>query len=283
METQGDPDLAVMDAVTSSGSIEELLVAQTAGRMILGREDQALSAFEAAEAALEDWKDEVREARDEVAEQTEAAGRNLLAIRGLFTDARDTRAEVARLVDRSRSARHAAVKARQHDRAALERLKKREARIKREILGSPSSRAAGERPDLQRQHRRSAADAGQRAGDLAVRLADAPDLRLLGPARRHRLRRRLRCAPVGGRVRHRDQRVLRRGLRQPPLPLGRHVNGANLTLVYNHLSSYNVPEGAHVGRGDVVGYVGSTGWSTGCHLHFTVLRNGEPVDPMNYL
>ena len=57
------------------------------------------------------------------------------------------------------------------------------------------------------------------------------------------------------------------------------VNGANLTLVYNHLSSYNVSEGARVGRGDVVGYVGSTGWSTGCHLHFTVLRNGEPGRP----
>ena len=61
------------------------------------------------------------------------------------------------------------------------------------------------------------------------------------------------------------------------------VNGANLTLVYNHLSGYRVSEGAHVGRGEVVGYVGSTGWSTGCHLHFTVLRNGTPVNPMNYL
>ena len=61
------------------------------------------------------------------------------------------------------------------------------------------------------------------------------------------------------------------------------VNGANITLVYNHLSRYAVSQGARVKRGQVVGYSGTTGWSTGCHLHFTVLRNGEAVNPMQYL
>ena len=198
METQGNPDLAVMDAVTSSGSIEELLVAQTAGTMILGREDQALAAFETAEAALEEWKDEVRDARDEVAEQKEAAAQNLLAIRGLFTDARDTRAEVARWVDRSRSARHAAVKARKHDRAALERLKDREARIKREILRLAQQAAQQDNaPTYTGSTDGLLQMPGQRSGDLAVRLADAPDLRLLGPARRHRLRRRAAARRCG--------------------------------------------------------------------------------------
>ncbi len=40
--------------------------------------------------------------------------------------------------------------------------------------------------------------------------------------------------------------------------------------------------GDQVERGQVIGYEGSTGWSTGCHLHFTVMANGQAVDPMNW-
>ncbi len=66
------------------------------------------------------------------------------------------------------------------------------------------------------------------------------------------------------------------------LDIGR-VNGKNMTVVYNHLSSYRVSSGARVQRGEVIGYSGSTGWSTACHLHFTVMLDGVPVDPMNYM
>ena len=60
------------------------------------------------------------------------------------------------------------------------------------------------------------------------------------------------------------------------------VNGKFITVIYNHLSRYAVGTGAVVNRGQTVGYVGTTGWSTGCHLHFTVMENGKPVDPMKY-
>ena len=59
--------------------------------------------------------------------------------------------------------------------------------------------------------------------------------------------------------------------------------GAGLATISNHLSSYAVSAGERVKRGQVIGYVGTTGWSTGCHLHFTVLQNGSPVNPMNWL
>jgi Membrane proteins related to metalloendopeptidases len=60
-----------------------------------------------------------------------------------------------------------------------------------------------------------------------------------------------------------------------------HGNGY-ITL-YGHCSSLNVTAGQVVNRGEVIGYVGSTGQSTGNHLHFTVFINGTAVDPSPYL
>jgi murein DD-endopeptidase MepM/ murein hydrolase activator NlpD len=58
--------------------------------------------------------------------------------------------------------------------------------------------------------------------------------------------------------------------------------GADLGTTYNHLTSIRV-HGGHVSRGQLIGYSGTTGLSTGCHLHFEVLRNGVYVNPMRYL
>ncbi len=49
------------------------------------------------------------------------------------------------------------------------------------------------------------------------------------------------------------------------------------------MTSYAVSEGQSVSAGDVIGYVGSTGYSTGNHLHFSVLVNGGYVDPKPYV
>jgi murein DD-endopeptidase MepM/ murein hydrolase activator NlpD len=60
-------------------------------------------------------------------------------------------------------------------------------------------------------------------------------------------------------------------------------HGFGLTTWYGHLSSYNVPPGIHVKRGDVIGYVGVSGRSTGPHVHYEVRINDAPVNPLRYL
>lgn len=68
--------------------------------------------------------------------------------------------------------------------------------------------------------------------------------------------------------------------------LGRLVeidHGHNLVTRYGHLSASNVKVGQKVAKGDVLGSVGSTGRATGPHLHYEVLVNGQPVDPMRFM
>ncbi|MBQ4466332.1 MAG: peptidoglycan DD-metalloendopeptidase family protein [Oscillospiraceae bacterium] len=61
-----------------------------------------------------------------------------------------------------------------------------------------------------------------------------------------------------------------------------HDDGTYSTL-YGHMESITVSLNQYVNKGDTIGYVGSTGWSTGFHLHFEIRKNGTAVDPSGYL
>lgn len=60
-------------------------------------------------------------------------------------------------------------------------------------------------------------------------------------------------------------------------------HGNAIQTRYGHMSSYVVQSGQQVKRGDIVGYVGSTGRSTGNHLHYEVRIEGAPVNPMPFV
>jgi murein DD-endopeptidase MepM/ murein hydrolase activator NlpD len=60
-------------------------------------------------------------------------------------------------------------------------------------------------------------------------------------------------------------------------------HGHGITTRYGHLSSFAVTAGQYIHRGDTIGYVGSSGRSTGPHLHYEVRINDAPVNPYKYL
>ena len=60
-------------------------------------------------------------------------------------------------------------------------------------------------------------------------------------------------------------------------------HGGQLATLSAHMSQINVKAGDRVERGQIVGLVGSTGYSTGPHLHFEVRVQGKPVDPLPYI
>ncbi len=66
---------------------------------------------------------------------------------------------------------------------------------------------------------------------------------------------------------------------------GRHIridHGYGYVTLYAHLSKYNVKRGQRVKRGDIIGFVGSTGRSQAPHLHYEVFKDGERINPINF-
>jgi len=60
------------------------------------------------------------------------------------------------------------------------------------------------------------------------------------------------------------------------------IGGHRVRTLYLHASGYSVASGDRVDRGEIVGRVGTTGLSTGCHLHFSVTVDGQYVDPKGF-
>ena len=66
---------------------------------------------------------------------------------------------------------------------------------------------------------------------------------------------------------------------------GNHIiinHGYGYQTLYGHMSRFKVKPGQKVKRGEVIGYVGNTGTSTGPHVHYEVIKNGEKINPVNF-
>lgn len=59
-------------------------------------------------------------------------------------------------------------------------------------------------------------------------------------------------------------------------------HGFGYVTKYGHMSKFNTKKGRQVKRGDIIGYVGNSGLSSGSHLHYEVHKNGKPINPVNF-
>jgi murein DD-endopeptidase MepM/ murein hydrolase activator NlpD len=278
----GDPELLAFSSLLNAQTPSDLTRQIEANHVLVDSETHVYDDLRAAEVLLEVREQQVEEARDEVAVQRKAAAEHLVEMKDLRNQALEAKQTVEVLVADRRHARQEATRARQHDRAALDKLQREERRIKQMIL---------------RQARRAARAKGGFDGSTGGFLDRPVPGIVTSPFgyRRHPIYGywglhngtdfRVACgeplhASASGRVITRYYSSVY-GNR---LYLGVGVvNGKFITVVYNHMSGYAVGTGQEVSRGQVVGYGGTTGWSTACHLHFTVLADGVPVNPMNYM
>jgi murein DD-endopeptidase MepM/ murein hydrolase activator NlpD len=278
---EGDPQLQAFSSMLTAQSSADLTWTQEGQQVMVGRETRQYDELRAAEVLLQVRQGQLKEAEAAVELAREEAAEHLLVMEDLTAEARTARERVAQVVSERADAQRMAFRAKRKDRAELRELREEEKRIERLIAAQAakanqpniSTNAGGfldwpmvggyvTSPYGYRTHPiygyyalHNGTDFG---GGCGVTLPAAAGGRVVST---------YYSSTYGNRV---------------IIYVGR-VNGKNLTIIYNHLSSDTVSAGQRVARGQTVGYSGSTGWSTACHLHFTVMVDGATVDPMNWL
>jgi murein DD-endopeptidase MepM/ murein hydrolase activator NlpD len=274
-----DPALLTFASLLKSQSTADLTRQQAFNDVVVNRQANAYDDLHAAEVLLQVREDQVKAARDDVEVRRADAAEHLVTMKGLQADSAAALVKVEGLVTDRVAAGRAAQRARQHDLHALRVAKKREAHVRQLILAAARHARGGYSGPTNGLFIRPVP--GSITSPFGYRihpiyhyygLHDGTDFGVsCGEGMR---------AIAGGTVIAKywsdvyGNRLY--------LSLG-NINGKNVTAVYNHATGYRVGVGDRVKQGEVVGYVGSTGWSTGCHLHFTILVNGTAVDPMSWL
>jgi murein DD-endopeptidase MepM/ murein hydrolase activator NlpD len=287
MYAEGDPELIAFSSLLDAETTEDLTRRDGVRDVIVGQESRAYDQLKAAEVLLEVQEQQVSDARDEVAAQRQAAAEHLTLMQSLENEEQAAKDSVVSLVIERRDARAGAAQARARDLAKLRKLQKEQDRIE-EMLRKRALAA------LRRQRALARSQAGTPTPGL---LASPVDGYVTSPFgyREHPIYHYwglhdgvdfgggcgtpLHAAAPGRVVASYWSAVYGNRLIVDHGVLG----GKGIATIYNHASSYTVGVGAQVAEGQVLGYEGDTGWSTACHLHFTVMANGQAVDPMNWL
>ncbi|QCX26825.1 peptidoglycan DD-metalloendopeptidase family protein [Nocardioides jishulii] len=278
---QGDPALIAFARLMGAQTPADLTRQTEMRDAIVDREAHSYQELLATKVLLDVNEAQVEEAKNDVQAKREAAAKHLDAMEVLRSEATTARNAVAKRVAERRSAQQSAARAKAADERALAQLRREEDRIARMLRQRAARKGSKSKP-------------GQTGGVLSWPVRNA---RLSSPYgyRQHPIYGywgmhdgqdwAASCgsplyATASGRIAssyyssvYGNRLVLDHGI----------LSGVGVASVYNHATKYVVRTGQRVSRGQVIGYVGSTGWSTGCHLHFTVMVNGRTVDPRRWL
>jgi murein DD-endopeptidase MepM/ murein hydrolase activator NlpD len=278
----GDPHLLAFSGLLKSQSTTDLTRQEAFNTVVVGKEAWAYDDLHAAEVLLQVREEQVQAARDDVEVERAAAADHLVTMEGLKQESVTALERVQALVVDRVDAGKAAKKAKKRDLRDLRAAKKREQRMRQLILAAA------------RRANRSGGGYNGPTNGLFIRPVPGSVTSPFG-YREHPIYHYwgLHDGTDFGVSCGEDMRAIAGGTviskywsnvygNRLYVSLG-NINGKNITAVYNHATGYRVGVGDRVSQGETVGYVGSTGWSTGCHLHFTLLVNGTAVDPMKWL
>jgi murein DD-endopeptidase MepM/ murein hydrolase activator NlpD len=296
---QGDPNLLGLSMVLSSQDPAELTSQLNSVRNVLDKESVTLDRLDATRVLLTVKEEEVEAAKQEVAAKRREAAENLERKQALEAQAEEAEREVAGLVQARADAHSAAEQAKAADLQRLrglqqerdkisDMLARRAAEARRRAQAAAAAAAA--REAAEEAARQSQKDAGGFLSDpVNGYITSQYGMRLHPVYKRWTLHdgtdfgascgTPIRAA-AGGRV---IAAYYNAGYGNRVIIDNGYHRGVGLGTAYNHLGSYSTYVGQRVERGEVIGYVGNTGYSTGCHLHFMVFENGATVNPMSWL
>lgn len=275
----GDPSLMGLSMIFSDQDPARIAGSMNASATVANKESAILSGLQATEVMLSVHRAEMEAARSEVQMRREDAAANLAQKKALELQAEAAESQVSQLVSLRTKARDAAAKAKEADMAVLAGLLVERDKIENLILTLASQGTGYVGPADGNGFLDMPVD-GYVTSPFGYRIHPIYGYRSLHDGIDYGAQ----CgtpirAPAKGKVlteyyqtAYGNRIVIDHGVRF----------GVGVATIFNHLSTYAVAEGEKVKRGQIIGYVGNTGWSTGCHLHFTVLENGEAVDPMRW-
>ncbi|MCA0252040.1 MAG: peptidoglycan DD-metalloendopeptidase family protein [Actinobacteria bacterium] len=277
---QQQNNLVELGVLFDAGSVEQIAERAQFTELVFGSTSTEMQRLEELQIQLEAAKVAREQAREKVAEQRRQSKALVVEVKHLAADAAAREARIERLVKENTRLRDTALGELEATKEQYEKLEKQEAAITKKILAAiakqkhlkvnskgfmrPVNAEPGSpfgmryHPILHYKRMHWGLDFGAKCGAPLYAMADGKVAQVLRTSQSNGLG---------------NWTVINYG----------KYKGDNIASGYAHQSKILVRSGQSVKRGQVVGYVGTTGLSTGCHLHLQIYKDGVRVNPASYV